>query len=111
MGDLKEVVTGGVLGIIGDERKGKHDRQLLRARLNAEEKLARLELQGQKDIMRESFAKERERWKKAMGAYSGFSKAPTLAGRSQMDTPYTEINSPGTGFNYPDEPQGRVPGG
>lgn len=111
MGDMAEPITGGVTKLVGGALQGKHERQLTRAQINAAEKLARLQLQGAKDMERERFARERELWSKAMGAYSGFSQAPTLQGRSQMDTPYTQINSPGTGYNYPEDVNGngRVP--
>lgn len=108
---MGDVVASAGLKLIGGAMDAKHERQLTRAQINAAEKLARLQLQGAKDMERERFARERELWSKAMGAYSGFSQAPTLQGRSQMDTPYTQINSPGTGYNYPEDVNGngRVP--
>ena len=96
---MGEIAAGVGLKLIGGAMEGKSNRQMVKAQTNAAERLTRLQLQAQKDMEREKWGRERELWQKAMGAYSGFSRAPTLAGKSQMHTPYTEVNSPGLGFN------------
>ena len=102
MGEIASKFGGDALKLVGGAMEGKNQRAMLRAQTNSNERIARMGIQATKDLDRERFARDRELWKKAMGAYSGFSNAPTLAGKSQMDTPYTQIDTPGLGYNNTD---------
>lgn len=106
MGDpITVAAIGAGSSLLGGAAEGRSQKKMAKAQRQAEERLFRLQVQAEKDMEREKWIRERELWQKAMGAYSGFSKAPTLVGKSQMHTPYTQIDSPGTVYN-PSSPSG-----
>lgn len=79
--------------LVGGYMKGKGEKDAAKASDATQLRLAKMGIDAAKDMEREKFQRERELWQKAMGAYSGFSQAPSLRGLSQMNTPYTQYNT------------------
>ena len=107
MADWATIIAAGV-ELYGANKEASEKKKASRAEQAALERITRLQAQATLDLDRERFTRERERWQKAMGAYSGFSQAPTLVGRSQMHTPYSTVA--GTYFD-PSTPNGQPPTG
>lgn len=102
MGDYAELIAAGIT-VVGGAMKGKSDSKQAKAQMAAEERLARRVINAQAAMDREKFHRERELWQKALAPYAGMSRAPSLAGLSQMNTPYTQFD-PETG-----QPMGQQP--
>lgn len=98
MADYAAIIGAGI-SLIGGIKESSDARKQQKAQYAAEERLAKLAIQAQKDADREKFQRERELWSKAMSPYAGFSRSPSLQGLSQMNTPYTTVDSPGLSPN------------